>query len=122
MNTPEDRRTAGPWAASRSHEIVMHLIDAPDDLEAWQELERISDGIRAAASTRAVDEISGLADTLIEFADRRVMDGRVAQDVETAVARLLVLSERASQVTDPAMWPEDEDPSLRVLVADLHAD
>lgn len=122
MNTPEDRRTAGPWAASRSHEIVMHLIDAPDDLEAWQELERISDGIRAAASTRAVDEISGLADTLIEFADRRVMDHRVAQDVETAVTRLLVLSERAAQVTEPAMWREDEGAPVGVLIADHCSD
>ncbi len=113
MSTPEAWRVAVQWAVSRSHEIVMYLINSPDDLDAWAELARITAGIRAAATTRAVDEMSDLAETLVEIAQRRVLDDRVAQDLETAATRLLVLSERASQSESPT-WRQDEDAPWRV--------
>lgn len=108
MSAAEARRRAVHWAASRCHEIGLDLVDDPDDLAAWTELGRIAAGIRSAAATRAVAGMGALAETLVDVADRRVIDERVARELETAVTRLLVLSERASQVLDGPTWDEVE--------------
>lgn len=104
MSTPAAWRTAMDYAASRSHDIVMYLLNAPDDVEGWAELARIASAIRRAAAAREIEEMGGVADLLVDIAHSRVMDDDVSREIEAALTRLLVLTERAS-----AAWRATEE-------------
>jgi hypothetical protein len=95
--------------ARKSQQLVAYLFNGPDDPAAWAELARLTAAIRRAAARHGLDELERVAASVATIAAAGVIDGPTAAELDAAMDRLLVLTDRASQALEPVRLPEDED-------------